>query len=311
MRAGYPPVRSYLAAPVVSRSGQVLGGLFFGHSRIGAFSDLHERIVLGIASQAAIALDNAQLFLAMRSAQRALEQSNAELRSANADLEQFAYSASHDLQEPMRNVAIFGELLASQYADALDGQGQQFLSYIVAGTRRLERLVRDLLDYVRAANAEEHSEIVAIDANDAFAKAVSNLEGAISQAGAQVRADPLPRIQMRAIHLEQIFQNLISNAIKYHSDAIPEVRISAVEQGRDWLFSVKDNGIGIDPGYADLIFGIFKRLHGGEKYPGTGIGLAICRRIVERYRGRIWVESTAGKGSTFFFTIPRLTLSKR
>jgi len=229
------------------------------------------------------------------------------LRRANADLEQFAYSASHDLQEPIRNIALSTQILAVRYGHLLDEQALQHLSFATEGAKRMEMLVRDLLAYTQCAQAGADNETAgAADANVALRKALSNLSSAIEESGAAITADPLPFVRVTEVHLQQIFQNLISNAIKYRSEGdIPRIQIGAVRSAADWLFSVRDNGIGIPPAYCKQVFGIFKRLHGHGKYSGTGIGLAICQRVVDRNGGRIWVESAGtGKGATFFFTLP-------
>ncbi len=225
------------------------------------------------------------------------------LTRANADLEQFAYSASHDLQEPIRNISIYSDLLLRRYRAQLDSTGQEFLGFVNAGAKRMERLVHDLLAYSRIASlAEESSEQT--NAQHPLETAILNLAEAIRQSGAQITYSALPIVRMREVHLQQLFQNLIGNAIKYRQEETPQISIGSAKQGNRWVFTVKDNGIGIPAQYQEKIFGIFKRLHGNDQYSGTGIGLAICQRIVERYRGRIWVESEVGKGSTFFFTVP-------
>jgi PAS domain S-box-containing protein len=226
-----------------------------------------------------------------------------ELRRVNQDLEQFAYSASHDLQEPLRGVKIYTELLTKRYGDKLDGQAQEFLNYVAGNASRMEMLIRDLLAYTQVTKLEARDQPV--DANEALAEVLTNLQGAIRENGAQVTADPLPQIAVHDTHLKQLFQNLIGNAIKYRrQERSPAVQVSAARQNGHWVFCVSDNGIGIEPQYRERIFGLFKRLHSGEKYAGTGIGLAICQRIVERYHGRIWVESEPGQGSAFLFTLP-------
>lgn len=225
------------------------------------------------------------------------------LKRANQDLEQFAYSASHDLQEPLRGVKIFSELLYRRYADKLDGEALEFLSNVRASASRMEMLVRDLLAYTQASTADKEPEKV--DANAALQAALANLAGAIAETAVKVDFDPLPSVRVHAIQLQQVFQNLISNAIKYHRPGIsPVVHITARRENEGWLFSVIDNGIGIEPEFQERIFGLFKRLHTGDEYSGTGIGLALCQRIVERHNGRIWVESQPGTGSTFYFVFP-------
>lgn len=225
-----------------------------------------------------------------------------ELRRANEDLQQFAYSASHDLQEPIRNVAVYSEIVAMRYAKALDDEGKQFLDFIHEGGRRLTTLVNDLLAYTRASMTELTE--TPLDSAEVLRRSLSNLSEAIRESGAIITHDPLPQVYMGASHLEQVFQNLIGNALKYRNEERPCVHIAAARQGSLWCFSVQDNGIGIDPQYKEKIFGVFKRLDHDRKYSGTGIGLAICQRVIERYGGRIRVESQPGKGSTFYFTVP-------
>jgi PAS domain S-box-containing protein len=311
MPKGHLPVRSYLAAPVLSRFGNVIGGLFFGHSEVGVFKEEAEELIAGLAAHAAIAIDNATVFSQLANeknraeeALTALQHANEELRRANADLEQFAYSASHDLQEPLRMVSIYSELLKKRFAEKLGPEGDEFIHYTVEGAIRMEHLVRDLLAYT-SASANTNGAGPPARVRDAVDEAVASLRAAIIETGATVTSSDLPTLGgVQRVHLEQVFQNLISNALKYRSHKPPVIHISAELSDGEWLFSVADNGIGIDPRYRDLIFGIFKRLHTAREYPGTGIGLAICQKIVERAGGRIWVDSQPGLGSTFRFTIP-------
>jgi light-regulated signal transduction histidine kinase (bacteriophytochrome) len=225
-----------------------------------------------------------------------------ELRQANEDLQQFAYSASHDLQEPIRNVAVYSEIVAKRYHNLLDADGQQFLGFLTEGGRRLATLINDLLTYTRVGAIDGN--LTTVDSSAALRHALSSLAEAIRENEATVTYDTLPQVYMGESHLQQVFQNLIGNALKYRTEDAPQIHISAAYQGAAWRFSVQDNGIGIDPHYKEVIFGVFKRLHRDRKYSGTGIGLAICQRVVERYGGRIWVESSPGKGATFFFTVP-------
>jgi PAS domain S-box-containing protein len=226
-----------------------------------------------------------------------------ELRRANQDLEQFAFSASHDLQEPLRSVKIYSELLTDTCAATLDSQSLQFLEHVRGGATRMEALVRDLLAYTQVTKFEDTEETV--DAGQALATVLANLAGAISETNALITPDPLPCLRMHGAHLQQLFQNMIGNALKYRSpNRRPVVHIKVERQNAHWMFAISDNGIGIDPQYQGGIFGLFKRLHTNEEYSGTGIGLAICKRIVDRYNGRIWVESGPGPGSTFRFTLP-------
>jgi PAS domain S-box-containing protein len=226
-----------------------------------------------------------------------------ELQRANQDLEQFAYSASHDLQEPVRSVKIFSELLSERCSDKLEGQGLEFLANVHQGASRMEMLVRDLLAYTQSAKFDKPEEPV--DSTAAFQAALANLAGTIGETGAIVDSDPLPFVPIHSTQLQQLFQNLIGNAIKYHRPGVTPVVHTTASVENGWHhFSVSDNGIGIEPEYTEKIFGLFKRLHTNDGYSGTGIGLAICQRIVERHGGRIWVESRPGEGSTFHFTVP-------
>jgi PAS domain S-box-containing protein len=232
-----------------------------------------------------------------------------ELRRANDDLQQFAYSASHDLQEPIRNVAIYSEIVARRYQNVLDADGQQFLGFLQEGGRRLATLVSDFLSYTRASMGPLIE--VPVDASIVLSHSLESLKEAIRESGATVTHDPLPEVYIGEAHLQQVFQNLIGNALKYRSEEPPRIHVSATGTGAVCCFSVKDNGIGIDPQYKEHIFGVFKRLHRNPSYAGTGIGLAICQRVVVRYGGRIWVESESGKGATFFFTVPGNAQSAR
>lgn len=307
MPKGHLPVRSYLAVPVVSRSGEVLGGLFFGHSAPAKFTEYHEALLRGVAAQAAIAMDNARLFEQAQWVQNELKRSNEELRRANQDLETFAYSASHDLQEPLRTVAISAQLLERRFGAQLQDNAKEFLSSIVRGAQRMESLIQDVLAYTTAAKGAE-GRPPNIDSGRILASVLDTLKAQIGQAGASITSGQLPIVAVHENRLAQVFQNLISNALKYRGEDAPRIHISAVEQDGWSVFSVADNGIGIDPKFATYIFGPFKRLHGREQYPGTGIGLAICQRLVEQYGGRVWVEnSIPGEGSTFCFTFPSQT----
>ncbi|HEY4362028.1 MAG TPA: ATP-binding protein [Bryobacteraceae bacterium] len=228
-----------------------------------------------------------------------------ELRLANEDLQQFAYSASHDLQEPVRNVTIYSEVISRRYQRVLDAEGLQFLGFLTEGGRRLATLINDLLAYTRAGVLE--SETAPVNSSLVLEMTLSSLAEAIRESGASLTYDSLPEIAMSEAHLQQVFQNLIGNALKYRREERPQIHISAVREDGGWRFSVRDNGIGINPLYKEKIFGVFKRLHRNDKYSGTGIGLAICQRVVERYGGRIWVESEPRRGATFYFTVPETT----
>jgi PAS domain S-box-containing protein len=226
-----------------------------------------------------------------------------DLRRANSDLEQFAFTASHDLQEPLRTIKIYSELLLEDYGSELKGESAGYLHHLQNAATRMEHLVRDLLAYTRVTKLTPSTE--KIDSNIELQQILSDLGGSITEVDAKITYDPLPPVHMDKTHFKQLFQNLISNAIKYRSfDRSPIVHIGVAWGSECHTFSVSDNGIGINPKYKEHIFGLFKRLHSHEEYSGTGIGLAICQRIVERYKGRIWVESEYGKGSTFYFTLP-------
>jgi PAS domain S-box-containing protein len=233
------------------------------------------------------------------------KRTEAELRRANEDLEQFAFSASHDLQEPLRNVAIFSQLLQRRYADKLDQQADELLNIVVEGAQRMGKLVLDLLAYTEAGSLDS-APVAPVSVEAILVEVLADLEASIRETGAIITRENLPHVAMKPVHLRQLLQNLLANAIRYRSEGEPpRVHVSALRQEDRWRISVSDNGIGIAPQFHDRIFGVFKRLHPKTgKYPGTGIGLAICQKIVERYRGAIWIESAEGKGSTFHFTVP-------
>jgi signal transduction histidine kinase len=234
--------------------------------------------------------------------ERRVADRTAELARSNAELEQFAYVASHDLQEPLRAVSSYAELLEMRYAENLDDRARKYIGHMVSGVERMQALINDLLTYSRIGTRGK--EFVPTDINKVLDEALENLKESIKENQAVVIRDALPTAEVDGPQIRQLFQNLIGNAVKFHGEARPEVRVSAEREGVAWRFSVKDNGIGIEEKYASRIFEIFQRLHGRTEYPGTGIGLSICRRIVERHGGRIWVESEPGTGSTFYFTVP-------
>lgn len=234
-------------------------------------------------------------------AQEALHRQAEELTRLNSDLTQFAYSASHDLREPLRQVTAFSELLQASCQDRLDSRAMQLIKHTVDGAHRAETLLQGLLDYVQAAGAP--LEMMACDANAILRATLGTLRDQIAEAGARVDCEPLPRLRINETHLVQLFQNLIGNALKYRSEAPPVIRIGAGREGKMWKLSVADNGIGIAPAHHDQIFGLFQRLHSRSK-SGSGLGLAICQKIVQRYGGKIWVESDVGAGATFFVILP-------
>jgi PAS domain S-box-containing protein len=237
-----------------------------------------------------------------KQAEEELKKLSDELARSNADLQQFAYTASHDLQEPIMVVAGFVNLLARRYKGKLDEKADEFIEYAIDGTKRMQVLIKDLLDYSRVGSTGRS--FTPTDCLSALDKAVFNLQIVLKASGAVITHDDLPTVMADSSQLIRLFQNLISNAIKFHGKEAPRIHISAKQKEDEWIFSFKDNGIGIDPKFSDQIFVMFQRLHTKKEYPGTGIGLATCKKIIERHGGRIWVESEPGKGSTFFFSIP-------
>jgi PAS domain S-box-containing protein len=231
-----------------------------------------------------------------------LKQRTEALARSNAELQQFAYVASHDLQEPLRMVSSFTQLLAKRYQGKLDAQADEYIAFAVDGAARMQVLINDLLLYSRVET--QGQPFAPTDSGEVLAAALTNLKIALEESEAVVTHDPLPIVMSDETQLGQVFQNLIANAIKFRNEIPPEVHISARKTEDYWLFSVRDNGIGIAPEFFERIFIIFQRLYTKEEYPGTGIGLAVCKRIVERHRGRIWVESQPGEGATLYFTLP-------
>jgi PAS domain S-box-containing protein len=226
----------------------------------------------------------------------------AELNRSNEELGQFAYIASHDLQEPLRMVASYTQLLSRRYKGKLDSDADEFIAFAVDGAGRMQRLIQDLLTFSRVGT--KGKDLLATSSEEALQQALINLRGAIEQSGAQVTHDPLPNVIADETQLIQLFQNLIGNGIKYQKNGTPKVHVCAARNGGDkYTFSVQDNGLGIDSQYFERIFGMFQRLHKREEFAGTGIGLAICKKIVERHGGKISVESKVGQGSTFRFTL--------
>jgi light-regulated signal transduction histidine kinase (bacteriophytochrome) len=238
---------------------------------------------------------------------RQLAENLKELRHSNESLEQFAHIASHDLQEPLRMVASYTQLLSRRYKGRLDAEADEFIAYAVDGTQRMKHLIEDLLLYSRAGKGGPLLAEFPVDR--ALREALNNLRPAIEESGAVVTSDPLPALVASESQMVQILQNLIGNAIKYRGERVPKIHVSVLQNtndqnGEEWIFSVADNGIGIDSKYFDRIFQIFQRLHGRQEYEGTGIGLAICKRILQQQGGRIWVESEPEQGSIFHFSLP-------
>jgi light-regulated signal transduction histidine kinase (bacteriophytochrome) len=291
--------------PVVSRQGE---------ERLIAW---HNAVLETDEGEIIATLSSGEDITERKRAEEKLIQKTAELERSNAELEQFAAIVSHDLKEPLVSLGGFAELLREKYKDKLDAKAQALVSHIISGSFRMERLIKDLLAYAKVNTAEKSFRPVSC--STILGIVLSNLGRAIEESGAVITVDELPTVEGEEIQFIQLFQNLIGNAIKYRSDRPPRVHISArpaaecgvlsaecggratIDTG--WIFSVSDNGIGIDPAHSERIFQIFYRLH-HNRYPGTGIGLAVCKKIVERHGGRIWVESEPGRGSTFYFTIP-------
>jgi len=236
-----------------------------------------------------------------QAAENAIQASNEQLRQSNRDLAQFASVASHDLQEPLRMVASFTELLARKYQGRLDAEADEYIGFAVDGARRMQRLIEDLLRFSRITS--QGGPPARCAAGAALAQALLNLQGTIQETSAAITHDPLPEVDADASQLAMVFQNLVGNAIKFKGPSPPKIHISAVKEDGSWHFAVTDNGIGIDPKHHQRIFEIFQRLHTRAEYPGTGIGLALCKRIIERHGGRIWVVS-GGAGTAFHFTLP-------
>jgi signal transduction histidine kinase len=226
-----------------------------------------------------------------------------DLARSNAELERFAHVASHDLQEPLRTVTSYLQLLEKHYKDKLDDNALEFIKYAVDGSNRMKTLINDLLAYSRVGTYSK--EFALTDCEEVLARVLTSLQVSIEENKVKVTHDPLPKVMADDAQLESLFQNLIGNAIKFRGKKSPRIHVGVKKNEKDWIFSISDNGIGIDPQYFERIFIIFQRLHNREEYPGTGIGLAISKRIVERHGGSIWIESQPEKGSTFFFTLPK------
>jgi PAS domain S-box-containing protein len=235
-------------------------------------------------------------------AQSILAQQSAELARSNSELEQFAYIASHDLQEPLRMVASYVQLLERNYKNLFDAKGEEYIAYAVDGAKRMQTLINDLLSYSRVGT--QGNEFALTDCAGVVGLAIRNLQKAIQESGTTITCDPLPTVLADRMQLLQLFQNLLANAIKFRAERSPEIRIMAMHTDGFWQFAVKDNGIGIEPRHFERIFLIFQRLHSRRQYPGTGMGLAICKKIVDRHGGTIWPVSEPGIGTTFFFTLP-------
>jgi PAS domain S-box-containing protein len=296
--------RSDALVPLISR-GHIIGIMVLRSRRAGAYGPQERVILESLANLIGPAVDNGSLYEEAVLAEQELARQAQELSRSNTELEQFAYVASHDLQEPLRMVSSYVQLLSRRYKDKLDSDADDFIGFAVDGAARMQVLINDLLTYSRVGTQGRPFEPT--DCNNIIRRVIDDLTGIIGDAGATVVYDDLPTINCDATQLGQLFQNLVANALKFRSEDPPRVHISSNLYGEgkdnDWVFSVRDNGIGIAPDYFEQIFLIFQRLHNRSEYAGTGIGLAVCKKIVERHGGRIWVDSEHGKGSTFHFTL--------
>jgi len=240
---------------------------------------------------------------ALKETEDELNRKTEELARSNLELQQFAYIASHDLQEPLRAISGFTELLQKRYQGRLDEKADKYIGFITEGSLRMQQMIQDLLAYSRVET--QAREFAKTDSQSSLDTALANLRVSIQENHAVITHDPLPEIIAEGEQITSLFQNLVSNAIKYHKpDVTPIIHIGVQKEGNNWQFSVADNGIGIEEKYAERIFKIFQRLHTRDEYPGTGIGLAVCKRIVDRHGGKIWIKSSLGEGTTFYFTIP-------
>jgi light-regulated signal transduction histidine kinase (bacteriophytochrome) len=237
-----------------------------------------------------------------RKAEETLKLKVEELKRSNEELEQFAYVSSHDLQEPLRMITSYLQLLQRRYQGNLDKKADMYIHFAVDGAARMQNLIIDLLEYSRVGRRDDKPE--SSDSKFILNKVLFDIKAVIKENNATISHDPLPEVMVDPTRMVQVFQNLILNGIKFRSEEAPKIHIAAEKKASEWVFSVQDNGIGIDPQYSERIFEIFKRLNSRDRYSGTGIGLAICKKVIERHGGRIWVESELGKGSTFYFTLP-------
>jgi len=288
--------RGWLAIAAMRDAEKVIGYISADNLLRGLPADEHQLEILKLYG---ITLGH---LCTRKRAEEALAQKAQELARSNADLQHFAYIASHDLQEPLRMVSSYLQLLERRYKEQLDTDAREFIAYAVDGATRMQALINALLSYSRVGTRGKPFEPT--DCSMILERALDNLKVAIEESNAVVTHDPLPTVMADDVQLTQVFQNLIGNAVKFHGERPPQVHIGARRGKGEWIFSVRDNGIGIDPQHFERIFMIFQRLHSQDEYPGAGIGLAVCKKIVERHGGRIWVESQPGEGSTFYFTIP-------
>ena len=300
--AGKAGLRAAFALPVMLGD-QVLGAVEFFSRRVRQPDHWLLHTSMAVGSQIGQLMARRQAERQMREAHDELATKAKELARSNEELQQFAYVASHDLQEPLRMVSSYTQLLGRRYGDKLDGDAKEFMGFIVDGAARMKQLIEDLLEYSRVGTRGR--EFKPVDSRQALAKALTNLRGAQEASGATVTQGAMPEVSADSAQLTQLFQNLVGNAMKFRGEAAPAIHIEGEERPDVWVFSVRDNGIGLDTQFANRIFMMFQRLHNKTEYPGTGIGLAICKKIVERHGGRIWVDSTPGNGCTFGFTLAR------
>jgi len=288
--------RSSAGIPIAIKDKPV--GVIYVYGRsVREFTSQDIELLSTIGGQIGFAVENARLF-------QELSKKAEELAHSNAELQHFLYVGSHDLQEPLRMVASYVQLLARRYKGKLDADADEFIAFAVDGATRMKALINALLAYSRVET--KGKEFESTDCEAILDSTLSTLQAAIEESQAVVSRDPLPTVMADPTQLDQLFQNLIGNGIKFRGVEPPRIHVSSERNGKEWIFSVRDHGIGIDPQYADRIFVMFQRLHTKGEYPGTGIGLAVCKKIVERHGGRIWVESQPGQGAIFYFTVPQV-----
>ncbi len=303
LKRGYA---SSIVLPLIF-DGKTFGALTIYSREPATFSDNEVKLLTELADDLAYGIATIELRIARDEAEQALRKAYDELARSNKDLEQFAYVASHDLQEPLRAVSGFVELMRRNLEKHLDEKTNEYMNFTIDGAKRMQSLINGLLEYSRVGTQGKNPQQV--NSKEALDEALARLYTSIDESGAKITADDLPVVYFDDLQLTRLFQNLIGNAIKFRGDQAPQIHVSAVRQDAVWRFAISDNGIGIEPQYAERIFMIFQRLHTRKTYPGTGIGLAICKKIVERHGGKIWVESTQERGSTFYFTVPGIEVA--
>jgi PAS domain S-box-containing protein len=296
-------LRGAFALPVLVGN-KVLGTIEFYSRDVSHLDDWLLQLGVSVGNQIGQLMARRQAEAGLRDAHEELSRRAQDLVRSNAELQQFAYVASHDLQEPLRMISSYTQLLMRRYGSMFDQDAKEFMAFIVDGAARMKQLIEDLLAYSRVGTRGRDPEPT--DAQGALEQALANLRASIEATGALVTRDPLPTVRADESQLVQLFQNLIGNALKFRGEAAPRIHVGAQERDAEWVLSVRDNGIGIDPQYFERIFVIFQRLHSKAEYEGTGIGLAICKKIVDRHGGRIWVESQPGQGSAFYCTLPKV-----